>query len=80
MNRFEIECRNCGSTYEIGSAAASKLNKGSIFCFVCNEKIFTHDGFINYYPFLKQRKEKHIKFDPDISLADISPRDKESNG
>ena len=80
MNRLQIECRTCGSTYEIASEGAGKINQGSISCFVCAQPIFAYDGFINYYPFLKQRKEKHIKFDPDSNLSDFSSFDKESNG
>lgn len=79
MKRFEVECRTCGSTYDIGSDGATNLSKGSISCFVCNEKIFAYNGFLAYYPFLKQRKEKHIKFDPDLQLDDSEPFDRERN-
>jgi hypothetical protein len=77
--RLQIECRNCESTYEIGSEGTTNVNKGSISSFVCAKPIFVYDGFIAYYPFLKQRKEKHIKHDPN-PLYDTSLFDKESNG
>lgn len=80
MKRFEVECRTCGSTYEIGSDASRIINEGEISCFVCDDKIFAYDGFITYYPFLKQRKEKHIKFDPNAPLLDNESFDRESNG
>ena len=80
MKRFEIKCRNCGSTYDIGSQASSKLDTGSISCFVCGDNISIYDGFLSYYPFLKQRKEQHIKFDPNFTMDDTESFDRESNG
>jgi len=80
MNRLQIECRECGSTYEIGSQGTRENHQGSISCFVCNNPIFVYDGYLAYYPFLKQRKEQHIKFDPNLSLTNDTSFDKESNG
>ncbi len=80
MNRLQIECPVCGSTYEIGSEETEKIHEGSISCFVCDQTIFVYDGLVAYYPFLKQRKENHIKFEVDLPLADTSLLDKESNG
>jgi len=80
MKRFEIECRTCGSTYEIGSDGSRIINTGEISCFVCKDKIFAYDGYISYYPFLKQRKEKHNKFDANAPLPDQELFDRESNG
>jgi len=63
MKRLEIECPACGSIYEIGSEVTGKIHEGTISCFVCDQTIFVYDGVVAYYPFLKERKENHIKFD-----------------
>jgi len=79
MNRLQIECPVCGSTYEIGSETTENIHEGAISCFVCDQTIFVFDGLIAYYPFLKQRKENHIKFAADLSVEENTLLGEESN-
>ncbi|GAB3905680.1 hypothetical protein GCM10028826_08320 [Mucilaginibacter boryungensis] len=77
MIRIEIECSTCGSTYIIASQRTEKLNQGSISCFVCDKPVFTYNGYIEHYPFLKNKQEKHLQVEG-IPLPD-KLLDKENN-
>ena len=72
MNNLQVECPVCGSVYEIGSEETEKIQEGAISCFVCNQTMFVYDGLTAYYPFLKERKENHIKFDVGLPLENSS--------
>lgn len=59
MSKIRVECSVCGSIYELTSKAVQRLDKGTIYCAVCNNILFEYNDFQTWYPFLVVRKENH---------------------
>lgn len=59
MSKMRVECDVCGSVYELTSKFVPRMDKGTIYCTICNNAIFEYNEFQTWYPFLVSRKENH---------------------
>jgi len=69
MSKIRIECPVCGSEYELTSQNIQKIDKDTIACYICNSTLLEYDGCTSWYPFLLNKKEKHLQ--PSFPFNDL---------
>ncbi|HWZ14209.1 MAG TPA: hypothetical protein VNW95_03145 [Mucilaginibacter sp.] len=69
MSKMQIECPVCGSQYILTSQRIEKIDKGTIYCYVCNNTLFAYNGCVSYYPYLLTKKQNHLQ--PNFPFNDL---------